>query len=301
MTGPSTTSLWFGQPTALREPLLDARIAEMKRIQEHLSDALARDFGSILARAEAGLARRDLAATDLIWRALHELRHLLCEHGSVEQLIRVAGDIRADLDGPANKTDLDELLKLEKKLLESTVDGPLRHALLRLSLLAADARESAWRRANRVMTRRRWAAWWMGLCAALLILGLPLALEAKHCALAPNLLEAWLIESGKYLLLALCGAIGGFLSGLLREERVDMSSIDHRLALFTFKLRPAIGAVAALVAGLLLQTKLLSVEGVTWWGPGLLVFGVAVGFSERFLLGQIVRLAGEGPPDAPPK
>ena len=301
MTGPSTTSLWFGQPTALREPLLAARIAEMKQVQEHLSDALARDFETILARAEAGLARRDLAATDLIWRALHELRHLLCEHGGAAQLLRVASDIRADLDGPADKDKLDELHKHEQRLLAGTVDDALRRALLRLSLLAADARESAWRRANRVMTRRRWAAWWMLLCAALLVLGLPLALEARHCALAPNLQEAWMIESGKYLLLALCGALGGFLSGLLREERVDLSSIEHHLAHFTFKLRPAIGAVAALVVGLLIRTELLKIEGVTWWGPGLLVFGVAVGFSERFLLGQIVRLTGEGAPTPAPK
>lgn len=110
-----------------------------------------------------------------------------------------------------------------------------------------------------------------------------------------------MIESGKYLLLALCGALGGFLSGLLREERVDISSIEHHLALFTFKLRPAIGAVAALVVGLLIRTELLKIEGVTWWGPGLLVFGVAVGFSERFLLGQIVRLTGEGAPTPAPK
>ncbi len=269
------------------EPGLVGRVQEARLVQASLAPEVAGGLEPVLARADALLRRRGDAA-DAIWRCLHQVRHVLCEHGDAEQLIRVAADVRADLEGPAEHRHLVELELEVREIREGRVDPARRRGLLWLSVVAAEAREAAWRRSNRLMKRRRRASLWLLALALVLAAGAPCVVDGM---LVKRSWESWLAAFGWLAVLGCGGAIGGLLSGLLRDDRVELSSIEHRLELFAFQMRPRIGAVAALLLALSAEAGIVQLP----WSDGkkdaaLVLAAIAAGFSERFLLGHIDRL-----------
>jgi hypothetical protein len=104
--------------------------------------------------------------------------------------------------------------------------------------------------------------------------------------------DAWMAGAA----MALCGAAGGFLSGLLRTRARPATAAEQLEGVLRLELRAAVGAVAAVAAFALLSWGLLPGIAVASGGFFLaLAFGV--GFSERFFLR---RLGADGDPAAEP-
>src|SRR5690606_31574748 len=93
-----------------------------------------------------------------------------------------------------------------------------------------------------------------------------------------------------YALVAICGAIGGLLSGLLNRDRTDLSSLDHHLEQFTLRLRPSVGAIAALIMRLFVLAGAINIGDAEGLSAELLLLAIAAGFSERLVVKQIERI-----------
>lgn len=292
-----------------REPSLISRIHEMRMVQRTLVDReLAARCASILDRADAAIrkVRRISTAYDAVWRALHEVRHLLCAHGDGEQRLQAAADILADIEYHADKGKLrEELDQVVARLHAGDQDVALGRRLMWISMIAAEEREAAWRRTNRILRRRLSASRVLTAVGVVLIVGLPLVLD-RALVDGPTLdAGKWLIGALNYGALATCGALGGLLSGLLRGDREDLPSTAHHLEQLTFKIRPRIGAIAAIILDLVVRTGFVKVAsaGAGPLGAELLLLAIAAGFSERFLIGHMDRLSavldGKDAPSVP--
>lgn len=290
-----------------REPSLVSRIHEMRMVQRTLADRdLAARCASILDRADAAIhkVRYVYTAYDAVWRALHEVRHLLCAHGDGEQRLQAAADILADIEYHTDKAKLrEELDQIVTRLHAGEQDAALGRRLMWISMLAAEEREAAWRRTNRVLRRRLSASRVLTALCVVLIIGLPLVLDGVLVKVSAPDLAKWLIGVLNYGALVAFGALGGLLSGLLRGDREDLPSTAHHLEQLAFKIRPRIGGIAAIILDLIARTGFIKVAGAGTLGPELLLLAIAAGFSERFLIGHMDRLSavldGKGPPPAP--
>jgi hypothetical protein len=102
--------------------------------------------------------------------------------------------------------------------------------------------------------------------------------------------DAWLAG----LAVALCGAAGGFLSGLLREprasagQRADVAAQQE--GVLRLELRAAVGAVVAVGAFALLSWGVIPGVALTS-GGAFLALAVGAGFSERYFLRWLVPAA----------
>jgi hypothetical protein len=91
--------------------------------------------------------------------------------------------------------------------------------------------------------------------------------------------DAWL--SG--LTVALFGAAGGFLSGLLQARASRVTTAEYQDSLLRLELRPIVGATIATVLYVLLSWRVLPGVAITLGGSYLLLAFLS-GFSERYFL-----------------
>lgn len=265
---------WWGARKLAAEPSLVGRIHSLRRFEASLpAGDVRQDIHELLNRAEQAISRVPGVPTayDAVWRALHEIRHRQCLHPDLLQQQLVAADIRADLEYHRDKaTLLRELETIVRQLPNpatwAETPETLSARLLRLSTIAAEEREAAWRKTNRIMRRRRETARWLGIATVALIALLPWALHPEF-------------------------DFGGLLSGLLNRDRTDLSSLDHHLEQFTLRLRPSVGAIAALIMRLFVLAGAINIGDAERLSAELLLLAIAAGFSERLVVKQIERIS----------
>lgn len=264
------------------EPSLWGRVA-MERA-ERIADAPANTRREeLLNQAARALGEKLPTAHDAAWRALHQVRHLDCQHAEQSKLIQISSDLIADVKYHPQKEalqgELDQVSKTLAVPLDNSKLDALRPQLMRLSTIAAEERESMWRQANRIIARRKKASRWAVLVALALTVAMPLASNVGASV-------GWMAL--RYITAGLCGALGGLLSGLFHKDRLNAPSIEHHIEQTSFELRPSIGFVAAIIAMLVAETGALKsgdiAEGLN---PTLRLLAVSAGFSERFLIAHI--------------
>ncbi len=301
--------MWpFKEPTQadllVREPGLTSRIRELRLLQTSLSETerWKVDLGAALNRAEEALPQTSKVATayDAVWRALHHARHLLCEHGDVNQLIQVASEIRADLayhpERDKKEKALDEIIR-ELQSDKDEVPAARRRELLSLSHEAADDREGVWRRANRLLERRMRASLWLltvlPLCAAILPFAFGERGRSDHLAWTQEFFVKWLRGSAPFVTVMVFGALGGVMSILVGQSSAKATTLEHHIELKAAKLRWSIGAASALTMYLLLLSEVIRVGDLKtpWLSPMTLILCLVAGFSERLVVGQLDRLS----------
>lgn len=289
----------------VKEPSLTSRIRELRRLQTSLSETerWKADLGEALDRAEDALPMTAKVATayDAVWRALHHARHLLCEHGDVNQLIQVASEVRTDLAYHKERTKkeaaLDKIIG-DLQTLKSTPLDDLRRKLLSLSHEAADDREGEWRRANRLLERRKSAGRWLFgaliLCAAILPLALGEPGKSARIVVTKEFLITWPRDAALLVTVMVFGALGGIMSILVGQKAAKATSLEHHVELKGAEVRWKIGAASALIMYLLLYAKVIQVgntEPPPPLSPIALLLCLIAGFSERLVVGQLDRIS----------
>lgn len=320
---------WADARMLAKEPCLTGRINNLRHRTHSLTDPLETRIDELLDRADTAMQSVPQIPTayDAVWAALHEVRHILCKHGHADDRIAAASDILADLEYHEQRERyIDEIEGLLRSLkarpkdkaaeakppsdeaakAEAPTDEEIGRQLLWLSKIAAEERQSTWRRTNRVMHRRLVASRWLMACCLVLIVGLPPVLRGRLSDLTisfPPVDVEWLLQSLALTLFAACGAIGGLLSGVIRKEDAGLTSTQHHLEQFTVMLRPRIGAISALVIVILVDARFINVpeagaaEGSILQSAStatmavLMLMAMASGFSERLLIGKIQQIA----------
>lgn len=288
----------------VKEPSLTSRIHELRRLQTSLSETerWKVDLGAALDRAAEALPLTAEVATayDAVWRALHHARHLVCEHGDVNQLIQVASEVRTDLAYHKERTKKEAALdKIIDKLQGEEAELPKhRRELLSLSHEAADDREGEWRRANRLLERRKSAGRWLFgaliLCAAILPLALGEPGKSARIVVTKEFLITWPRDAALLVTVMLFGALGGIMSILVGQKAAKATSLEHHVELKGAEVRWKIGAASALIMYLLLYAKVIQVgntEPPPPLSPIALLLCLIAGFSERLVVGQLDRLS----------
>lgn len=265
------------------EPSLTTRI-ETERLEPLVGEINEIRIAQLDMAAMALEHRKIPTAYDAVWRALHQVRHIDCEHAARSKLLRIAGDLAADLKYNEDAVQLRERLEtIKTELVAGEPTTSMRMDLLRMSTTVAEERESRWRQTNRVIMRRRHASSVVRGFGLLLAGALPLA------TMGWSGWSVYLLGVFRYLTLGCCGALGGLLSGLLNKDRAGAPSIEHHLEQLRFRLRPSIGFVAAIIASLVAgATGMMGPEGLAGGlQADLLLLALASGFSERVLLGHM--------------
>lgn len=235
---------------------------------------------------------------DKIWATLNQIRHMFCRIVPREELQALVVEIRAGLSYVTARKCRDEydkdLNEIEKSLGLSAHHSPtlqnereLRRALERLSRIAADARESHWRKVN--LFRKRLFLTSLSLMVLLLmsLVLLPFVLPAG----APSWIEIFLI---------ICfGTMGGLVSALNSRESLESQTSAYYIQRTLLFLRPFIGATAGLIVCLMQATGLISLLPAMATGadsrvfhPAYLVLAFVAGFSERFFITQLEKVSG---------
>lgn len=261
-------------------------------------DGLAAVHKALATIREEGLRP---GATEAAWMAVHQVRQALCLHDDRPTLLEIAHEVQSDFLDCAivPPTWRAESQALVQELVSGVAaPGPLlRNRLYSLAILAAGRRESDWRRANHVVSRRFRASVAVVVVTLILLVVLPFGFE--HIAVGEGIgpmLYSWAREAGCILAVLMCGALGGLMSVLLRQEQLLMTSVEHHVIVATTKLRPIVGAASALVFFIVWESGLLQMADSGHRKAGvvsgtMLLIAVVAGFSERLLLGQIEKLS----------
>lgn len=288
-----STPIWdaASRDQLAEEPSLVSRIHALRMFQRSLGDAhpaVRQDVHELVERAHAALSRTRWVRTayDAVWRALHEGRHLQCRYGDPHQKLLAAAEIRADIEYHQDKHRLSDRLDEQIRRLrhvDRRNDESIGLELVELSTLAAEEREAAWRKGNRTLQLLSTTSKYLWMGTGALILTLPWALVGQ----SPTV--DWPKGVGEYTVVALCGAVGGLLSGLLNRPGEHRSSIDNHLEQLRVQLRPCIGAISALILRLIVLAGAINVpNGLS---SQLLLLAIAAGFSERFVIEQVERIS----------
>jgi hypothetical protein len=118
-----------------------------------------------------------------------------------------------------------------------------------------------------------------------------------------DLLPDFLNDTKRIGMVVLFGALGGAISVALGLIKPDFSAKvpEQQIGAFLVWMRPTVGAAAALVAFVILQTngaeKLLSLFHLDLKDPSILLIAFVAGFSERFIVGTIDRIAEKSSAD----
>jgi len=104
----------------------------------------------------------------------------------------------------------------------------------------------------------------------------------------PGGIAAWLTFGA----LAVVGALGGFLSGLLQARSSQVTLTEFQENMLKLQLRPIVGALVALILSVLLSWQIL--PGINAENAGSYVlFAFLSGFSERYFL-RLLELKADG-------
>jgi hypothetical protein len=94
-----------------------------------------------------------------------------------------------------------------------------------------------------------------------------------------NFLKGWIFIS----IIAMFGALGGFISGLLQIRASTTSLQRYKESLLSFQLKPIVGGITAVLLAILLSYNLIT--GITVKGVGsFIIIAFLTGFSERYFL-----------------
>jgi hypothetical protein len=104
---------------------------------------------------------------------------------------------------------------------------------------------------------------------------------------SPEILVAWIVAVG----IAVIGAAGGFLSGLLQVRESKVTLTQYQESVLKFHLKPIVGAILALLLFILLSWQILPGISVENTGSYVLLAFLA-GFSERYFL-RLLKLKPE--------
>ena len=164
--------------------------------------------------------------------------------------------------------------------------GPLRMRVIRALALRDDQFQTDY---FKIMLRRRH----LFLLFILLLAGIVFSLLLSACNVLPPPFNNFGLMAG----VVLFGVLGAALSvarGLLGAD-ISAKIPAQQIGSFVIWMRPAIGAAAALISFVLVNAKVFAVMD---WDPKspTIIFTVAViaGFSERFIVGAIERIAESG-------
>lgn len=131
----------------------------------------------------------------------------------------------------------------------------------------------------------RWLVW---ICTGLILL--VLALSAWFAPVDSDFGLLWVLP------VAIAGALGGTVSAMYQlrragEERIPESLLQNLIT----SGRPLVGAASALFIYAVIQSKLISlIDASNVTLAVAVVLGFVAGFSEKFVLGAVAKVAGEG-------
>jgi hypothetical protein len=151
---------------------------------------------------------------------------------------------------------------------------------------------------------KRFFFWGIGL-AILVLIAVPAAIDPQSQvavkwpypipALDSRFTNSWLTA----VLVALMGAIGGYLSGLLQAQNTSVTLAQYQHSMIKLRLRPLVGVLVSLTLYILISWS--AVVGLTVSGTGaLLLLALASGFSERYFL-RLIKLDNADTPMPPGK
>jgi hypothetical protein len=95
----------------------------------------------------------------------------------------------------------------------------------------------------------------------------------------PHTVQSWVIM----LAIALIGAVGAFLSGLMQMRDATITMSEFTKSIVQFRLRPIVGAIFAIIITTLLSWNLITGVQITTAGTYILA-AFLCGFSERYFL-----------------
>ncbi len=294
------------RPSSGGDPQIQTRIQEthalLARLEKEEIDIA--ECHEWLVKIETTFQRRVVgflpySAYDVIWQAFNRIRHIFCRIVPVPDLLSVALHIWGSLSyiakEEARKEHKADLQKIEEALRLYTAGHEpgrphpslslkeIRFELERLSRLTADARDAHWRKVNLLRTRLLVTACILG---ALLLAGL---------WLVPAFTPAPDITWTHILAVIGFGALGGLVSALRTMESLEVSASAYYIQRTLLGLRPVIGASAGLILYLIQVSGILSIvpAGVNPQAA-YLVLAFTAGFSERFFVAQVERVADLG-------
>lgn len=228
---------------------------------------------------------------DSAYQRLHKIRHAFCFLLPLAELSMIVQYLRADV---IYVTDPERQARYDRKFDEISTqlyagltdegaqrNACLRHELADLSRAVAYYRENVWHKVN--LLRTRLSVTLIVLCALLIICYwlVPYAVGDHVSWATVGVLQVF-------------GAVGGALSALLVRQSLDTQIAQYYVELTTLYLRPAIGAAAGFLLGLLhvlrVVTIVPSTDDVNRLYVALFVAFVG-GFSERFFLSRVDALS----------
>lgn len=295
-------------PPTLEDPNISVRLLSAEEMihslqkREFVGDELdschfwLQESKEVFRNAVCGILPYD--SYDKIWATLNQIRHMFCRILPRDELQTLVVEIRAGLSYVASRKCRDEydkdLHEIEKSLglsihhgTASQEESELRRTLERLSRIAADARESHWRKVN--LFRKRLFLTSLSLMVLLL----------TSLALLPFVLPAGAPSWSEIFLIICFGAMGGLVSALNSREPLESQTSAYYIQRTLLFLRPFIGATAGLITCLMQATGIISLLPATATGtdsqvfhPAYLVLAFVAGFGERFFITQLEKVSG---------
>ena len=273
-------------------PDRDRLLGAIKKLRIRLSqagDAARKEDWWICADCHLSAASAYLGARNYHqgWIALQSAeREALLDPQDPDALQRAAIELLADLDrvsGRRARKIKDQICDPKGELRTDIFTGPLQRRVVDARAVRDEQFETDY---FKIMLRRRH----LFLLFILLLAGIAGSLILSISGVLPAPFD----NTGVMVGVALFGVLGAALSvarGLLSTD-LSAKIPAQQIGSFVIWMRPAIGAAAALISFVLLNAKVFSVMDWDPKNPNI-IFTVAIiaGFSERFIVGAIERIA----------
>lgn len=291
--------LWGGDPAM--EGMLEEYSAELSRLDA--GDSEVQTCRQWMNAAQQALKSEFLGflpyhTYDRTWGFINLMRHKFCLLLPPDRLLPLVGQVRACLDYVVESGRREALAK-DLQLVEDSLIAQLkgmdgngatppypqeqRLRLENLSRATAEARETHWRKINLLRMR---------LVVSAICLGTLLALGI---VLVPTVLQEPGVGRLHMLAMVVFGALGGLVSALQSTESLQARASAYFLQRTLLALRPVVGAAAGLLVYLVQFSEIVSFFPSTEHpGAAHLALAFVAGFSERFFIGNIGRLAKSG-------
>ena len=232
---------------------------------------------------------------DSAYAALHKIRHNLCILLPIENLFSITLEIETEIgyvaDIEKRHKIVDSLKELNFSIVQNSTEQTspnsqpndrARLELQHLSMLVGQSRETIWHKVNLLRTRLLFTL--LGLIFLLIV-----SIPVLHYSLAPSL--RWYHILGIQLL----GAIGGAMSAIRIQEKIDQRSTQYYLKQTLLYLRPAVGAAAGLALALAQLSGVVTFftsANHEYKIPLIMFIAFLGGFSERFFLRKVDQSIG---------
>jgi hypothetical protein len=213
-------------------------------------------------------------------------REMLLDPDDPDALQRAAIQLRCDLErvsGRRARAITDLICDAKGELRTDIYSDPLRSRVIDALAVRDDQHETDY---FKIMLRRRH----LFLLFVLLLLGIGTCLALSAVGALPAPFDRFGLMVG----VVLFGVLGAALSvarGLLVAD-ISAKIPAQQIGAFMIWMRPAIGAAAALIAFVLLNAKVFKMFDWDHESPTIIyTVAIVAGFSERFIVGAIERIA----------